>query len=58
VERVAIDPATGARALAACPRRRQEYFLAGTVPEETCPSFGFARSSKRGGASDRHGRDG
>jgi len=49
VERVAIDPATGARALKGCPRRRQEYFLAGTAPEDTCPSLGFARQERRWG---------
>ncbi len=37
IERIEIDPLTGARALAACPRRRLEYFLAGTAPEATCP---------------------
>ncbi len=40
VERVEIDPTTGARALAGCRERREEYFLEGTVPEETCPARG------------------
>jgi membrane carboxypeptidase/penicillin-binding protein len=43
VERIAIDPATGARALRGCPRRRDEYFLTGTAPEATCPGLGVAR---------------
>jgi len=37
VERIDIDPATGARAFAGCPERRSEYFLAGTLPKQTCP---------------------
>ena len=37
VERVEIDPTTGARALSGCPEHRPEYFLEGTVPTETCP---------------------
>ena len=40
VERVDIDPATGARALAGCHDRQPEFFLEGTVPEETCPKRG------------------
>ena len=38
IERVEIDPLTGARALRTCPRRRVEFFLAGSVPEATCPA--------------------
>ena len=38
VERVEIDPATGALALDGCPERRVEYFLAGTLPSAVCPS--------------------
>ena len=38
VERVEIDPMSGARALAGCPESRPEYFLEGTVPSETCPA--------------------
>jgi penicillin-binding protein 1B len=37
VERVEIDPTSGARAFAGCPERRAEFFLAGTAPKETCP---------------------
>jgi len=37
VERVEIEPATGALALAGCPERRTEYFLPGTLPTEVCP---------------------
>ncbi len=40
VERVEIDPMSGARALAGCPESRPEYFLEGTVPSETCPADG------------------
>jgi penicillin-binding protein 1B len=40
VERVDIDPATGARALVGCRERQPEFFLEGTVPEETCPKRG------------------
>ena len=45
VERIDIDPETGARALAGCRDRRTEYFLEGTKPEETCPRGG----SREGG---------
>jgi penicillin-binding protein 1B len=38
IERVAIDPATGALALAGCPDRREEYFLSGTLPTHVCPT--------------------
>jgi len=38
VEVVDVDPLSGARALGGCPERRPEFFLAGTVPTETCPS--------------------
>jgi penicillin-binding protein 1B len=37
VERVEIDPTSGARALWGCPEHRPEFFLEGTVPTETCP---------------------
>jgi len=46
VERIAIDPETGARALRGCPRRREEWFLDGTAPEATCPGLGVARGQK------------
>jgi penicillin-binding protein 1B len=39
VAQVAIDPLTGARALAGCPRSGLEYFLRGTEPAEVCPSW-------------------
>ncbi len=38
VERAEIEPTTGALALAGCPERRAEFFLAGTLPEHTCPA--------------------
>ena len=37
VERVEIDPVSGARALAGCPERTPEFFLGGTAPVKTCP---------------------
>ncbi len=37
VEKVDIDPVTGARALLGCPDRQAEFFLEGTAPLETCP---------------------
>ncbi len=36
---LAIDPASGARALPGCPSRRREFFLPGTEPRHTCPGF-------------------
>jgi penicillin-binding protein 1B len=44
VERIEIDPTSGARAMAGCPERRAEFFLAGTAPEETCPPGARFRS--------------
>ena len=44
VERIEIDPTTGARAFAGCPERRPEFFLAGTAPKETCPRGAGSRS--------------
>jgi penicillin-binding protein 1B len=38
IERVEIDPESGARALAGCRERRIEYFLEGTTPRQTCPA--------------------
>ena len=38
VEVVEIDPLSGARALGGCPDRRPEFFLAGTLPTQTCPA--------------------
>jgi penicillin-binding protein 1B len=38
VEEAAIDPMTGALAMSGCPERRQEFFLAGTLPRQVCPS--------------------
>ncbi|MFP8874904.1 MAG: PBP1A family penicillin-binding protein [Myxococcota bacterium] len=37
VQGIEIEPVSGALALAGCPVRRTEFFLAGTEPEETCP---------------------
>jgi len=41
VRRVEIDPASGAVALAGCPRREMEYFIEGTEPRTTCPEGGW-----------------
>jgi len=45
VEEIEIDPVSGARAMWGCPERRSEFFLAGTVPKETCPAGARPRSS-------------
>jgi penicillin-binding protein 1B len=37
LERLEVDPLTGARALRGCPRRIEELFLSGTEPRQTCP---------------------
>jgi len=42
VKTVAINPGTGAVALAGCPERRDEYFLEDTEPQQTCPAHGGA----------------
>jgi len=47
VERVEIEPSTGARALDGCPDRRPEYFLAGTAPEDVCPAWADRRRRDR-----------
>ena len=54
VRRVEIDPASGAVALAGCPRREFEYFLEGTEPRATCPEGGwFVRGNEqRAGSSE------
>ncbi len=49
VERVAVDPVSGARALAGCPARVPEYFLEGTVPTRTCPEWGEDGRPESGG---------
>jgi penicillin-binding protein 1B len=38
IERVAIEPSTGALALAGCPERRDEFFLRDTLPTDVCPA--------------------
>jgi penicillin-binding protein 1B len=39
VARVDIDPVSGARALADCPRREATWFVRGTEPSNVCPSW-------------------
>ena len=53
VARLEIDPTSGAVALAGCPRRRVEYFLPGTEPTTTCPTW--AGRPARGEARERTG---
>jgi penicillin-binding protein 1B len=48
VQEVEIEPATGALALAGCPERRSELFLAGTLPDEVCPLGAVAGERDRG----------
>lgn len=38
IERIDIDPESGARAFAGCAGRTPEFFLKGTAPKESCPS--------------------
>jgi hypothetical protein len=58
VHRVEIDPASGAVALAGCPRREMEYFVEGTEPRATCPEGGWLVQSDelRPDARESHGR--
>jgi len=49
VAAVAIHPPTGALALAGCSQERTEYFLRGTEPTTTCPSWG---TDQDGGGAD------
>jgi membrane carboxypeptidase/penicillin-binding protein len=37
---VSIDPGTGYLAIEGCPAKRDEYFIAGTEPNEYCPKHG------------------
>lgn len=56
VERIDIDPESGARALLGCPRREPTWFVRGTEPEETCPGFRIAWPDF--GRGDRDGEHG
>jgi penicillin-binding protein 1B len=62
VQRVEIDPESGALALAGCPRREAEYFLEGTEPRVTCPEGGWfaerGEGDARSGGAARDGADG
>jgi len=53
IERIEIDPATGAVALAGCPRRAAEYFVAGTEPRVTCPEGGWLVRGESDAGEDR-----
>ena len=53
IERVEIDPVTGALALRGCPERRSEYFLKGTLPESVCPGGNLADADEPGSATTR-----
>ncbi|MFZ2949406.1 MAG: PBP1A family penicillin-binding protein, partial [Desulfuromonadaceae bacterium] len=37
---VTVDPATGYLATENCPKKREEYYIAGTEPDEYCPVHG------------------
>ncbi len=50
IERIDVEPMTGARAMAGCRERRPEFFLEGTAPQETCPRWARRR---RGGFFER-----
>jgi len=58
VERVEIDPTSGAVALAGCPRREVEYFLEGTEPRATCPEGGWLVDGSEPGDSQSRDADG
>ncbi len=49
VVQLEIDPLTGARSLAGCPRSAEEYFLRGTEPEAVCPEWMRAGEGSRRG---------
>lgn len=49
LEQIAIDPASGARALSGCPRSRTEWFLEGTGPTTTCPVEAVAGDDEQPG---------
>jgi len=48
-----VDPESGALAAASCPRRRSEYFLEGTEPDEVCDFRGIRRGGRRPGGPAR-----
>jgi membrane carboxypeptidase/penicillin-binding protein len=56
VARVEIDPVSGARALADCPRRESTWFVRGTEPEAVCPSWEMAAPSREPGTPDSRRR--
>ncbi|MGI9432426.1 MAG: PBP1A family penicillin-binding protein, partial [Myxococcota bacterium] len=56
VARVEIDPVSGARALADCPRREPTWFVRGTGPEAVCPSWEMAAPSREPASSDNRRR--
>lgn len=58
VERVAIDPESGARALDGCPRSEEEWFLRGTAPTSVCPEEGRRGSPGWAHRDDEPGEQG
>jgi hypothetical protein len=48
-----VDPESGALALAGCPSRRPEFFLRGTEPVETCPTWASRDRPGAGPDGDR-----
>jgi penicillin-binding protein 1B len=57
VSRVAIDPQTGALALAGCPAHQPEYFLRGTEPTAVCPAWASREEPWRAPRRDGEGRE-
>jgi len=56
VARVEIDPVSGARALADCPRREPTWFVRGTEPEAVCPSWEVTAPSREPGTPNSRRR--
>jgi len=55
IERADIEPGTGALALAGCPDRRSEVFLAGTLPTAQCPAGAVVSDQEPAGTRPREG---
>jgi penicillin-binding protein 1B len=49
IEETLVEPSTGALALAGCREAEREWFLAGTLPEQTCPPGGARPEDQRPG---------
>ena len=53
VEEIEIDPVTRSLALADCPERQSELFLAGTQPTRICGEEGVSAPTPGGGVAER-----